>query len=93
MNTATDNTEVSTVQGAVQPQRLDENDLLRLLLVNRDIDLYESQMALLKMKMGEAQRAMTAFNQQLRDKYGLTERDTIDAQTGAIVRNGNPSGA
>ena len=71
-----------------QPDMLEENDLFKLLLVNRDLDLYDAQMTILKMRIAEAQRTMAALNQQMKDKYGLTDSDTINSATGMIVRNG-----
>jgi hypothetical protein len=66
---------------------LEELDLLKLLAVSREIDLYDAQITILRMKLQEASRVNAALHTMLRDKYGLTERDQIDAATGQIARH------
>lgn len=66
--------------------KLEELDLLKLLSISREIDLYDAQITILRMKMQEASRVNAALHAMLRDKYGLTERDQIDAATGQIAR-------
>ena len=73
------------------PDKLEELDLLKLLAVGREIDLYDAQVTILKMKLQEANRINAALHAMLRDKYGLTEKDQIDASTGAIVRSNTPT--
>jgi len=70
-----------------KPEKLEEVDLLRLLAVSREIDLYDAQTTILKMKLQEANRVNAALHTMLRDKYDLTEHDQIDASTGRIIRS------
>jgi hypothetical protein len=52
--------------------KLEEIDLLKLLAITRELELYEAQITILRMKS--------------HDKYHVTERDQIDGATGQIVR-------
>lgn len=70
------------------PSKLEEIDLLKLLAVSREIDLYDAQITILRMRLQEANRVNAALHSMLRDKYGLTEHDQIDASTGQISRAG-----
>jgi hypothetical protein len=69
------------------PEKLEELDLMRLLAVSREIDLYDAQITILQMKLQEANRVNAALHSSLRDKYSLTERDQIDGRTGKIARS------
>jgi uncharacterized protein (DUF2267 family) len=66
--------------------KLEEIDLLKLLSLTREIELYEAQITILRMKQQEANRVNAALHKLLRDKYHVTDGDQIDGTTGAIVR-------
>jgi hypothetical protein len=66
--------------------KLEEIDLLKLLAITRELELYEAQITILRMKSHEAQRVNAALHTMLKDKYHVTERDQIDGATGQIVR-------
>jgi hypothetical protein len=68
------------------PEKLEELDLMRLLAVTREIELYDAQITIFQMKIREANRVNAALHASLREKYSLTERDQIDGLTGVIAR-------
>lgn len=66
--------------------KLEELDLLKLVSITRELELYEAQVTILKMRIHEANRVNAALHAMLRDKYHVTDKDQIDATTGQIVR-------
>ena len=83
-----DKTEQSEVAPETATPRLEELDLMRLLLLNRDVDLLERDITIAQLRLSDSRKVLAAYNSQLRDKYGITELDAIDSQTGEIIKNG-----
>jgi len=67
-------------------EKLEENDFLRLLLANRDIDLNDTQLELLKLKQEVSRRNMALLSKVLQQKYQLAATDHIDIEDGKIIR-------
>ena len=74
--------------------QLEEADLLRLQLLNRDMDLYLTQQELIQTKIKETRQRMESFSIRMKEKYELNDGDQLDPTTGVIVRNeGTPNGS
>ena len=69
--------------------KLEEVDLLKLRLNNRDIDTIGLQIELLNGKMREANAALTALTEGLREKYSIGAADQVNMNDGAIIRAEN----
>lgn len=75
---------------AQELDKIEEVDLLRLKLVNRDVDLLETQIQLAQLSLGTKRAELQVISQALAEKYNL-ENANINPNTGDIVRNAKPT--
>ncbi len=66
--------------------RLEENDFLKMRLINRNVDLFEMQIELSQMKLLEAQRMLQEVSEALMMKYGVQDARQINGVNGEIFR-------
>lgn len=83
------NTETGTdekTEDHFKATKLEENDFLKMRLINRNVDLFEMQIELSQMKLIEAQRMLHEASEALMQKYGVQDVRQINAVTGEIFR-------
>ena len=66
---------------------LEEVDLLKLRLLNRNVDFFTTQSELAQLKALEATRALMGLSNELARRYDFSDHRQIDANTGAIERD------
>jgi hypothetical protein len=67
--------------------RLEENDFLKLRLLNRNVELFESQLETAQLRLREAARMLMDLSQQTAERYDLKDHRQVNMQTGAIERD------
>jgi len=65
---------------------LDEVDHLKVRLLNRNVDYFNSQMELTQMQALEATRALMNFSAEIAERYALEDMRQVDAGSGKIQR-------
>jgi hypothetical protein len=69
-------------------EKLDTEDFLRVRLLNRNIELLETQSENIQLKHQQAMLVLQEFGIHLKKRYGLVDIGQIDPNTGAITREG-----
>ena len=66
---------------------LKETDRLKLLLLNRNVDFFNSQAELFQLRALESTRALMSFSNALAERYDFTDPRQIEVSTGKIERD------
>lgn len=67
--------------------KLEETDFLRLRLLNRNVELFESRVEAAQLKLREAARMLMDLSQATAERYDLKDHRQVNMQTGAIERD------
>lgn len=67
--------------------KLEETDFLKLRLLNRNVELFESQLEVAQYKLREAARMLMDLSQATAERYDLKDHRQVNMQTGAIERD------
>jgi hypothetical protein len=78
------NPQVNSLKEATQ---LNENDFLKLRLMNRNVELFELQVELSGAKLREAARMLMDLSQEVAERYNLKDHRQVNMQTGVIERD------
>ncbi len=69
-----------------QVERLDETDFLKVRLLNRNLELFDSQAENIQLRQQHAMLVMQEFGTSLVRRYGLQDISQVDPGTGEIKR-------
>jgi len=67
--------------------KLEENDFLKLRLLNRNVELFESRLEAAQLKLREAARMLMDLSQETAERYDLKDHRQVNMQTGEIERD------